>query len=132
MSVIFFDPASLGKLAAFAVGNMASNDGKQKLVRYIDALAQYSVENAAAFNATYGADEAGTAAVAWTAEEIGARVRGGFLVDDIKRILSTLDLLRYNLVSNGGEDFASNATLSALLRIALDVSRKTRSANLME
>lgn len=125
MSVIHFTPEELGPIAAFAVGNTSSDDGKRKLCRYVKALAAYSAANSLAYAHTYR-----ETTTPYTEDEIMARARIRDNVDTWKASISTLHLLRYNLISNDGTDFSTVPILHAILSMVQDIARKTVQNNL--
>lgn len=123
MSVIFYDPNELANLASVVVGNYVSSDGKGELTRTLNALVRYSVENAQAYQETYGNKVEG-----WSYEMLRAGIRPAANIEQHRRAHMTLDGLRYNLVSNAGKDFASAETLDGLLSIAVRMNRRHRGA----
>ena len=86
MSVIHYTPSELAAVASLAAGNTASDEGKRRLSRYLDALAAYSAANTACYVATYREQ-----APSWTAEDIRREVRAALMPDLIRLALSTLD-----------------------------------------
>ena len=121
MSVIHYTPSELAAVASLAAGNTASDEGKRRLSRYLDALAAYSAANTACYVATYREQ-----APSWTAEDIRREVRAALMPDLIRLALSTLDGMQYNLVANDGTDFATTETLRCVLDLTQAIARRTR------
>lgn len=111
MSVIFYEADELAAVASLTVGNLASDAGKHDIAWIVDDLAEYSRENAEAFRTSYPSDPAQGV----TAEQIKAEIRPIYKAEHIKTAKRVLAGLRYNLISNGGTDFASVRTLSLIL-----------------
>jgi len=120
MSVIFYEADELAALAALTVGNLASDQGKRDLARVVEDLAEYSRANAAAFRATYPGDPA----EGITAQEIAAQVRPIHKAEQVRSAERVLAGLRYNLIANSGEDFATIRTLGLILECTQRTLRK--------
>lgn len=123
MSVICYDHTEI--LAAFAAtwnrGSAGSTDALRHLEYLAEAAARIQEANLAAYNATYPREAAtglssleSLTAARITASDIkGALIRQ--TVDDRNRGMRTLRGLRYNLIANNGQDFATAEILDDLL-----------------
>ena len=112
MSVIFFGPDELANVAHAAVaatGHTGNADGAEAKQRWVERLARISVANAEAYNATYSSGKVKH----WTPADILANYT--LYPAKFKLALDTIDGIRYNLVSNGGKDFATFEILDDLL-----------------
>ena len=120
MSVIFYEADELAALAALTVGNLASDQGQRDLARIVEDLAEYSRANAAAFRATYPADPA----QGIDAAEIAAAVRPIHKAEQVRSAECVLAGMRYNLIANSGEDFATIRALGLILECTQRTYRK--------
>lgn len=115
MSVIYFSAEELGNVAAVLAGNRWSGYGRQQFAAITGQLARVSGANTAAHRISYGerseAPEGGL-----TAEQIASAAPLG---GNKRRAASTLGLLSYNCVSNGGKDYVAEDSLVALALVGL-------------
>lgn len=121
MSVILYSKSEIVDMlaACWNHGSIGSLDGKRRLERYAEMGARISEANRQAYEATYPDDPAESAT--FTADEVcGAIVRQ--TVERKQRGLRTLDGIRYNVIANNGQDFATADILEdlvSLLRVHL-------------
>ena len=118
MSVIHFESDELANLVVAATRNLKSMDQRKAIVTMAKAMEQYSIENVRAYNATYGARHG----IAMPMQYQDIAIFAIEMEFDFSRACGTFNLLRYNLIANSGENFATEGTIKALIIIgeALD------------
>ncbi len=116
MSVIHYAHDELLAMAAtcWHRGSIGSLDN----LRYMESMAEgvtlISKANTDAYNATYTRDEVPAVHSVITGRDIKHAIVA-LTVDGRRRGISTLEGLRYNMVANDGQDFATVETLDWLL-----------------
>ena len=108
MSLYLFGERELGNLAYVVGVDVEDADGECQFTRILDSLERMSRHNAGAFNATYKNNQVKH----HTARDI--KLAGSEIDRNPFEAWRTLQSIRFNLIANDGQDFATKEDLDAL------------------
>lgn len=127
MSVIHYAHDELTAMAAtcWNRGSIGSTDNLRYMERMAEGVTLISKANTDAYNATYTRDEVTAEHSVITARDIKMGIVGQTI--DARRMgIRTLEGIRYNLVANDGQDFATVQILDWLLNF-MEAARRRAS-----